>query len=678
MATSRNAESVGRVLGGRYRLTRPLGVGASANVFAAEDVQLRRRVAVKVLHPALAGEEAFLRRFRREAQAVAGLRHGSILRVYDWGEDSGSPYLVMELLEGGSLRSILDRGGLLTPAQAAAVGADAARALAYAHRQGIVHRDIKPANLIFDDEGRVSVADFGLARALAEATWTEPAGAVVGTARYASPELVRGEKLDSKADVYSLAIVLVEATTGQVPFVVDTAIGTLMARIGRDLSVPEEAGPLKPVLEAAGRADPDERLDAARFAEELSRVAASLPPPAPLPLAGPIQSGLLERDDADPTEFPGRPRLFDLAEWPDRPVPPERAPGSGPPAAPGTEEPPGGSRMSGNGADAPRPEGDPAVVADEPAQPEAEVGTIPLAKPRRRGRRLIGALVAAVVILGGGAAAYVFVVAAVKPEHPVPRLIGDSRSVATTALGRLHFQLVVSGSEYDSRIPDGAVIRQQPSTGKLAEGSKVTVVLSLGPQPVPVPNLTGDTQQAAEQVIGGLGLKVGQVNQKSSMTVAAGIVISNSPDSGTALPGAAVNLDVSTGKPQVAVPSVTSSDGASYTAAQAALSAAGLGASQSVQYSDTVPAGHVIGFSPPPGTNVTVGTVIAVTVSKGPHLVVVPNVAGMSVGAASQAVANVGLSVSGVTGNPLSTVVGANPAVGSTVHFGAAVQLVTG
>ena len=195
--------------------------------------------AVKVLHPGLAGDEGFLRRFRAEAQAVASLRHPNILIVFDWGEDTGSPYLVTELLEGGSLRSMLDKGVLLSPAQAAGVGGDAARALDYAHRRGIVHRDIKPANLIFDDEGRVRVADFGLARALAEATWTEPEGAVVGTARYAAPEQARGERLDSRADVYSLALVLVEATTGSVPFASDTTLGTLMARIERPLEAPQ-------------------------------------------------------------------------------------------------------------------------------------------------------------------------------------------------------------------------------------------------------------------------------------------------------------------------------------------------------------------------------------------------------------------------------------------------------
>ncbi len=225
MATSRIADSVGRVLGDRYRLTRPLGVGASAHVFVAEDVNLRRRVAIKILHAGLAADGPFRRRFQAEARVAAGLRHPNILRVYDWGYDDGAPYLVMELLEGGSLRALLDRGYLLSPAQAAHVGADVARALDYAHRHGLVHRDIKPANLIFDDEGRITVADFGLARALAEASWTEPTGAVVGTARYAAPEAVRGESLDSRADVYALALVLIEATTGSVPFAADTTLG---------------------------------------------------------------------------------------------------------------------------------------------------------------------------------------------------------------------------------------------------------------------------------------------------------------------------------------------------------------------------------------------------------------------------------------------------------------------
>lgn len=653
MTSSRIADSVGRVLGGRYRLTRPLGVGASAHVFAAEDVQLRRRVAVKVLHPGLAGEEAFLRRFRREAQAVAGLRHASILRVYDWGEDGGSPYLVMELLEGGSLRSMLDRGVLLSPAQAAGVGAAAARALAYAHGRGIVHRDIKPANLIFDDEGRLSVADFGLARALAEATWTEPSGAVVGTARYASPELVRGEKLDAKADVYSLAIVLVEATTGEVPFAADTAIGTLMARISRPLAVPDATGPLRPVIEAAGHLDPSERLDAAGLASALDAVAASLPPPAPLSLAGPLDAGVVERDDASPTEYPGRPQLFDVE-------------------ARAADDRAGDAGTFTEGEAPAAPVG----VSDDRPEPSAEA-PVPPERRRRRRRRILAAVAAVLVLSGGGVAGWAAASGRFTPEHPVPAVVGQSRTVATSALKHLHFRLTVAGSDYNGHFRAGTVISQQPTTGKLKEGSAVSVVLSLGPQPVPVPNLANDSQQAAEQVIASLGLKVGQVIPRSSMTVAEGLVVANNPDSGTVLPGAPVDLVVSTGKPQVPVPALGPSDGSSYAAAASALSAAGLGATESDSYSDSVPAGQVMAFSPASGTAVTVGTVVTVEVSKGPHVVAVPDVRNMSVGAATQAISAVGLAVSGVTGNPLSTVTASNPPAGQSVHFGSSVQLVT-
>lgn len=699
MATSRIAESVGRVLGDRYRLTRPLGVGASANVFAAEDVKLRRRVAVKVLHPALAGEEAFLRRFRAEARAVASLRHPNILRVYDWGEDGGSPYLVMELLEGGSLRALLDRGARLSTAQAAAVGADAARALDYAHRQGLVHRDVKPANLIFDDEGRVSVADFGLARALAEATWTEPAGAVVGTARYAAPELVRGEHLDSKADVYSLALVLVEAVTGAVPFASDTAFGTLMARVGRPLPVPDDLGPLKPVLEAAGSADPATRLDAAALAASLAEAARGLVPPAPLPLAGPLQSGVLERDDVSPTEYPGRPKLFDAAEWEDeRPDPdgtPPEAAGAGAAAAAGAgavagaegltpprDRPRDGAaeRVATAGAGRSVAPGasrsDPAVAGGG-----RDGGETDAAGPARRSRRrrVILAGLAALVLAGAGGGAWAVESGNFTPQHPVPQLLGLTQAAAVSDLGRIHLHLGVTGSTYSARYPAGEIISQVPSSGKLREGRTVGVVLSAGPQPIAVPaSLAGDTQQTAEQVLSTLHLRTGTVTQSHSMTVPAGVVISSSPDSGTLLPGQPVDLVVSSGKPSVPVPALTPTSGASFASARSALTSAGLGAVESDEYSTTVPQGQVIALDPGPSTSVVVGTNVTVVVSKGPHLVAVPGVAGQSVGAAAQNLNSAGFTVKGVSGNPLGTVTGTSPAGGTQVLYGSAVTIITG
>ena len=269
MQTSGVADLVGRVLAGRYRLIAAIGTGASGRVYAAWDVRLRRRVAVKVLHAALAGDAGFLRRFGAEAQLAASLHHPNVVAVYDWGEDD-TPFLVLELLEGGSLRAVLDRGERLTPAQAASVGRQVAAALEYAHARGLVHRDVKPANLLFDEHGTVRVADFGLARALAEASWTEPAGAVLGTVRYAAPEQVHGV-VDARSDLYSLALVLVEAVTGTVPFAGETSLSTLLGRVDRHLVVDEALGPLVPVLERAGRAEPAERWpDAAGFGAALA------------------------------------------------------------------------------------------------------------------------------------------------------------------------------------------------------------------------------------------------------------------------------------------------------------------------------------------------------------------------------------------------------------------------
>jgi beta-lactam-binding protein with PASTA domain/tRNA A-37 threonylcarbamoyl transferase component Bud32 len=291
---------IGRVLGGRYRLVAPIGMGASAQVYLADDVKLRRRVALKMLHDALAGDSEFLRRFRAEARAAAALSHPNVMAVYDWG-DGEVAFIVTEYLPGGSLRSLLDAGNQLSPAQALGLGLEAARALDYAHRRGFVHRDIKPANLLFGEEQRLRIADFGLARALAEAAWTEPQGAMLGTARYASPEQAKGEKLSGKADVYSLALVLVEAVSGDVPFVADTTLGTLMARVDRQLEVPDSLGPLQQVLARAGHPDPEQRIDARGLATGLLRAAKVLSRPAPLPLVGALSPLNELAIDPDPT-----------------------------------------------------------------------------------------------------------------------------------------------------------------------------------------------------------------------------------------------------------------------------------------------------------------------------------------------------------------------------------------
>ena len=328
-----------------------------------------------MLHPALAGDQAFLQRFRAEARAVAALNHPNILQVYDWGEEDGEPYLVLEYLAGGSLRQIYDTGALLTPEQAVRIGIEACAGLDYAHRRGLIHRDIKPANLLFDADGRLRIADFGLARALAEAAWTEPDGAILGTARYAAPEQVEGWVLDGKADVYALALVLYEGVTGESPFIGDTTVATLMARVGRPAPRARGARP------AGRRAGVGGRPRAGRALRRRPASAPSwrswpppFPSPAPLPLvdAGPTRrttpSGHGRRRRADPglerTARPAEPgsrpsRCGDLTELGHAGAPaarrarrPPGAPRPAPAARPGAGGAggPGGGRRRGGGA----------------------------------------------------------------------------------------------------------------------------------------------------------------------------------------------------------------------------------------------------------------------------------------------------------------------------------------
>ncbi|MDQ6616744.1 MAG: PASTA domain-containing protein [Actinomycetota bacterium] len=644
MATSRIVEHVGRVLSDRYRLTRPLGTGASAHVYVAEDVTLRRRVAVKLLHPGLADDDAFLRRFQAEARVVAALRHPNIVRVYDWGDDQGSPFLVMELLEGGSLRSLLDRGQLLSPAQAARIGGDAARALDYAHKRGLVHRDIKPANLLFDDEGQVSVADFGLARALAEATWTEPVGSMLGTARYAAPEQIGGRALDGKADIYALALVMVEAVTGRVPFAADTTLGTLMARVDRDLPVPDQLGPLAPAIATAGKADPGARSDAVTLAAALANAGRQLPPPAPLTLAAETDPITIE-DDPDQTEFPGQAKLYD-AERVDRYVPTRIADPQAAASPFSTKRP---------------------LPVDGPVAASARIS------PRRRFRRLLLALVAVLVAAGLGVGGFAWF-RVVKPSHPVPNLVNDTDLAAQQALAPAHFRLQVARQAYDEQVPKGHVISQaQPANRMLREGSLVAVVLSLGPPPVTVPDLTGLSQQDAGNRLIGAGLKLRAVSSRYDNSQK-GVVLSWSGQGGQLPKGSAVDLVVSKGPPTTPVPAVA---GGGFSSALAALAAVNLTAVEYDVFSNSVPKGQVIGTNPSSGSTVQVGTNVTVTVSKGPDLVAVPDVRTLSVQAATKAMQAVGFNVSGVTGDPTRNVTRTSPAGGAQVLRGSSVTLFT-
>ena len=630
------------MLGARYRLIAPLGGGASAAVFAADDVVLRRQVAVKVLHPALAADEAFLRRFQAEARVAASLRHPNVLLVHDWGNDDGIPFLVTELLEGGSLKDLLDQGFRATPAQALQLGLEACRGLDHAHRRGLVHRDVKPANLLFDDEHRLRVADFGLARAISEAAATEPLGAVLGTARYASPEQVEGRPLDGRSDVYSLALVLVETITGEVPFAADTSAATLLARLERPLEPPEAVGPLADALAAAGRTEHDERVDAAAFGRMLKAAAALLDRPAPLPLVRFDPAGRAsEGSDAavvDPTELA---KPSDIAA--DHEDQPGRLAATGPLAVP----PPGGEQ------------GAPPLVDLEAPAP-----------PRRRKTWLLLLLI--LLLLVAALAAAAAVAQPWRQTVDVPAVVGLSRDEAAARLRAAELTFREGGRVPSESVEAGRVVAFQPLRQR--EGRAVTVTLSDGPEPRTLPSVSGRPAAEVTAELEGQGLKV-LVSRVDSATVPIDLSVSSDPPAGTRVSrGSAVTLMVSSGPPARPIPDLA---GKTFDEAVAALKAVQLTGSRVTAFDDRVPAGRVIGTKPAAGTPARPGTSVAVTVSNGPDLVTVPNLAGRPPAASQQALTAAGLRVSATYGPPAGEVFSTQPAAGAKVKRGTEVALYT-
>jgi serine/threonine-protein kinase len=680
-------DQIGRVLGGRYRLVALVGTGASAQVYLADDVRLRRRVAVKVLHAALADDAAFLRRFRAEAQAAAALSHPNIVAVYDWGDDDGTPFIVTEYLAGGSLRALLDAGHRLSPSQALLVGLEAARALDVAHRRGFVHRDIKPANLLFGDDARLRVADFGLARAIAEAAWTEPQGAVLGTARYATPEQARGEPIDGRADVYSLALVLVESVTGKVPFAADTTISTLMGRVDRDMVVPPDLGPLRRPLQRAGRADPDQRPDAGELVVSLLACAEHLPRPAPLPLVGPHErdpalAGLDDHDDPDRTVLGlgaglGGAYLGDDAGE-------DRA---GEDAAEDDE-----AHETLDGAAQDRAAQDTAhetvvlggaplldeVPVDPPLEPEQgrrrrwrrrQRGPGP---ERQRRRWPVLVLTVALAAVLGGVGAFV-VVSLRTPTYEVPVLIGLSEGEARRLVGEYGWRIETRQVRQDGTVP-GEVTRTEPRRGqRLAEGGTFVLYVSLGNTLVDVPgDLVGVPAEDAEAALVAAGL-VPRLEPRHDEEVEAGIVLGLAGDLPEQLPRESeVTLVVSAGPAPRTVPGDLA--GQPLEAARQALGDLGLGVSVIEQFSDQVDRGLVIAVRGA-GTEVPRGTTVEVVVSRGPDVVTVPDTSGRSLSEAVAALEAAGLTPGQVFGPAAGRVAFTDPDAGRTVRRGSVVDI---
>lgn len=607
-------------------------------VFLAEDVTLKREVAVKLLHEGLTDDQRFLERFRAEAQAAASLNHPHVMAVHDWGFD-GVPYLVTEYLAGGSLQAMLEQGHRLTPSQALLVGLEASRALEYTHRRGLVHRDIKPSNLLFDEDGRLRIADFGLARALAEASVTEPTGSVLGSARYASPEQARGESVGERADLYALGLVLIEAVTGRVPFATDTALGTLMARLDEPVDVPEQMAGLTAPIGRLGQVLPLDRPDAEQFSGLLLEAAPSMPRPESLPLVG-ATAGLAT--DPSPTDM-GTPAEPDEDFDPlvtsrgmfDPPTPPSGAESSpsGPAFSTAAESPVDADAALDAPPTVETPERDSfAPKVDEfVSEPEADARPMVDRAPEDRADEAGGvAWVLAGLAIVGLLASGMFLLwrNSDTPLNTVPDVVGLPFDSVERQIEGNEWELVrLDGRQTDA--PVGSVILQNPIEGAtLASGEEFRVTVSIGNEMVAIPTqLVGATTEEATFRLAAVGLEVGQVSVVADENVPSGSVIEVSQPLPEVPKGDAINLKVSGGPvPRVFPDGLV---GRSITEVQAELEELRLQPEISTRYDEDTEAEEILEVSIDGGTEVPVGTIVGILVSDGPEPIEVPDVEGL-------------------------------------------------
>ena len=598
-------------LDGRYHILERIAAGGMGEVFRARDAVLDREVAIKVLHRSLAGDAGFVERFRREARAAAGISHPNIVNVHDWGAVDGIYYMVMEYVRGRAVRDLLNAQGRLEPAQAADVLRQTLVALDHAHRRGLVHRDVKPENILVTTDGVVKVADFGLARAYADGRQTQ-AGTVTGTVQYLAPEQIRGEPADPRSDLYSLGIVGFELLTGRLPFTGETA----MAIAYKHLS---DRVPRPSALDGDIPADVDAFVTSATERDRELR---------------PESAAEMRRDlESIARELPSARPLEELVA--------EATPVVTLPA---------------------EPDGDGSAV---------DTTTVTIRAERGRRRRLRRFLLTVLVLAGLVAAAWGAWTYILPHSTAVPAFQRTSVEEARAQLEADGFVVRIGNGQYDLQVRSGDVLRVQPAPGtELEEGAVVTLIPSLGPEPLEVPRLTGRTVEHAGQALEDAGFRVGDIKRDASEDVPKGRVIGTKPaGGGTALEQSAITLIVSTGPPPRPVPNVVSNDVADATAA---LQAEGFRVTVVREFSDRIPLDQVI--SQEPGANVTrpFESTVTLVVSKGPRSFPAATYIGLTREAALSQIEADGLlaRVSDVPGGVAGRVVGQSPDPGTTVRPG--------
>ena len=590
MDTTLTDPLVGRVLDGRYRVEARIARGGMASVYVAMDTRLDRTVAVKVMHPALADDEEFVARFIREARAAARLSHPNVVAVYDQGADSDAVFLVMENVPGHTLRDLLRQQARLTPGQALAVMEPVLAALAAAHDAGLVHRDVKPENVLLAQDGRVKVADFGLARAIAGSNLTSTAGLLIGTVAYLAPEQVHHGVADARSDVYAAGVMLYELLTGRPPFTGETPIAVAYRHVNEDVPPPSAQAPgISPAVDAlVGRAtsrEPSRRpVDAGAFLVALTSLRDASGYRDGVPRVSRESAGQAHTD----VFRTGGTRVISVV---DSDTPP--AVGAGALAATGPVEGAGGD--------------------DGYEQP-----------PRRWLRRWPAATLLVVLLAAAaGVAGWWF---GTTRYVSAPGLLDMTYAQAQARTHHLGLHVRQGPPVYSDTVLAGEVATQNPAPGRnVRSGGTLTVDMSLGVLKRPVPNLSGDTVARATALLARSTFVVSGKRSIYSTAIHQGLVVTTDPPPGTVLRhGSPVTLVLSAGPRPLPLPNLV---GEQLGKAESTLRSDGLLYSLApAVYDANVPKGHVSAESPQGGTTVLTGSTIVLTPSLGPHLYRVPSV----------------------------------------------------
>jgi serine/threonine-protein kinase len=637
---------IGSVVDGRFEIESEQSRSTSSTSYVALDQRSDALVILRLFSADASTE--YGTEILEQAAIAFEMAHPNVLRLTSFGRASirgvERVYIVHERLTGGSLQDMIDRSRLLTPSQALVIGLEVCRALDYAHKRGLVHHDLRPSSIVFGEDRKVRVADIGVASVIAEQAWSDVTTVSQERARYCAPEQAQGEPFDEKADVYALALILVEAVTGTVPFLADSVVGTLSARVDKLFPVSADLGGLATVLDKSGRSDPLERASAAEMGRALVQAGPTLPRPTQIQIVS--SAAFVVQSEEDRTGDLTQPREFN-----------ELSDDSQSFIASTTET---------------------MTISDEADGAAALVETEE--KPLI-GRWIVAAVAVLALIVGG----YFLFSALQKESNPIPDLIGLDQGEATNLVTEFKWDIVIV-EEANEELPVGAVIRTDPETGKKLEVGKVlTFVVSTGPPPVPLPELNGLDAASALAALSANGLVVGVETPEYSEDVPTGVIIRWAVTSQPTLvagqeviKGTAVDTFVSQGPAPRVVPDLT---GMSIESATTALTDIQLTINRGDDQFSTVAAGGVATQSPAAGESLARGTAVTVAISKGPDLVAVPQLLNLKFDKVGPAVVNSGFVLGAVTGNtrgfPIAIYVAGQPvAVGQLLPRGTTLDLI--